>query len=217
MLLLIHWFPSSLPIGSVRRKLRAMKQEVCRVLADEGSVMNTCGSSAVMMRRNSHLMTRFHTQRSRFKSSNSRKKKRHRDKEQPSAPPTSRQKRTKKTRQEMVDRHDDIDYIFASIGEWHWTGQLDLFFWEPFQWILTCNSYILLLYAGTGCWSKVTTVGTQISTNRFPSIAVFKYTRNTWNNIISWMKLTRTMQCLFFTFRMLYKKVLEIWFFFFSE
>lgn len=79
--------------------------------------MSTCGSSAMMMRGHSHLMTRFHTLRSRFKSSKARNKKRHREKEQPSPPPTSRQKKIKKTRAKIVGSHDDIDDIFASIGE----------------------------------------------------------------------------------------------------
>lgn len=84
--------------------------------------MSTCGSSAAMMKGNPHLVTRFHTQRSRFKSLNARKKrvKRQQEKKQLSAVAPSGHKQKNKTRSEVADSHDDIDDIddiFASIGE----------------------------------------------------------------------------------------------------
>lgn len=84
--------------------------------------MSTCGSSAATMKGNSHRVTRFHTQRSRFKSLNARKKrvKRQQEKEQLSAAAPSGHKQENKTRSEVADSHvdiDDIDDIFASIGE----------------------------------------------------------------------------------------------------
>lgn len=83
--------------------------------------MSTCGSSAATMKGNSHRVTRFHTQRSRFKSLNARKKRAKRqqekEKEQLSAAAPSGHKQENKTRSEVADSHVDIDDIFASIGE----------------------------------------------------------------------------------------------------
>lgn len=88
-------------------------------------MMSSGGSSVALIKGNPHIVTRFHTLRSRFKSLNAKKKqvKRQRQKKQPSAPAPSRCEQINKTIPEIAESRDDIDDIFASIGEWHWTEQ----------------------------------------------------------------------------------------------
>lgn len=114
---------------SVQRKLQTFRQEVYWASTLQGSVPRSFGFSAAV-RRNAHLRTRFHSLKSRFKSSivKAGVKKKHlkrRRKSELSVSGLSDHGQRRKTKYEAspqtidCDSHDDIDDIFSSIGLWH--------------------------------------------------------------------------------------------------
>lgn len=62
-------------------------------------------------------------------------------------------------------------------------------------WGIICILWLYTVHADDAGWPQSAHISLQ---NRFSNIAVFKYARYTLNHRISWMKLTRTMQCSFF-------------------
>ncbi|KAM9346882.1 nucleolus and neural progenitor protein-like [Symphorus nematophorus] len=112
---------------NLQRKLRTFRQAAFWASSPRGSVPRTCRSS-VDMGRNDHLRTRFHSLRSRFKSSAMRagvkKKQLKRQRKRTELSVTGllrndqRSRSAHKTTPQTTDSevHDDIDDIFASVG-----------------------------------------------------------------------------------------------------
>lgn len=125
---ILHFF-HHLSSSSFHRKLQTFKQEASSALSHQGCVIITRCSSTVIKGKD-HLTTRFHSLRSRFKSSAARARVRKKPVERrqkeadPSASALSGHTQTNTTAYDVTsettdhDSHDDIDNIFASIGWW---------------------------------------------------------------------------------------------------
>ncbi|KAM8749134.1 nucleolus and neural progenitor protein [Acanthopagrus schlegelii] len=109
---------------NVQRKLQTFIEETRWASSPQGSAPRSCRSSAAT-RRNAHLRTRFHSLRSRFRSSavragvKKKQRKRQREKAEPSVSGLSADDQRNRTTHKPTSRTadgDDIDDIFASVG-----------------------------------------------------------------------------------------------------
>ncbi|XP_070770955.1 nucleolus and neural progenitor protein [Enoplosus armatus] len=112
---------------NVQRTLRTFRQEACWASTPEGSVPRTCRSSAAT-RRNAHRRARFHSLRSRFKSSavrtgvKKKQLKRRRKRTELSVSGLSGDDQINRTTYQATpqttdcDIQDDIDDIFGAVG-----------------------------------------------------------------------------------------------------